>query len=63
MKDRLYNLCFKFYRKFIKYEDKESLFKDFKNYYHCLILKVFKNNNFILDESIDEINNMISKKM
>ena len=54
MKDRLYNLCFKFYRKFIKYEDKESLFKDFKNYYHCLILKVFKNNNFILDESIDQ---------
>ena len=51
MKDRLYNFCFKFYRKFIKYEDQESLFKDFKNYYHCLILKVFKDNNFILDES------------
>ena len=62
MKDRLYNLCFKFYRKFIKYEDKESLFKDFKNYYHCLILKVFKNNNFILDESMDQSINELKFK-
>lgn len=50
LKDRLYNHCFKFYRKFIVYEDLESLQNDFRNYYHCLILKTFNYNNFILDE-------------
>lgn len=51
LKDRLYNFCFKFYRKFIKYEDRELLLEDFKTYYYHLILKVFKTHGFNLDES------------
>lgn len=46
LKDRLYNHCFKFYRKFIQYEDQESLLRDFRLYYYMLILKVFRNNEF-----------------
>ena len=62
MKDRLYNLCFKFYRKFIKNEDQESLFKDFKTYYHIVLLKVLKDNNFLLDESKSQsLSNLIFK--
>ena len=51
LKDRLYNFCFKFYRKFIKYEDREILLEDFRTYYYHLILKVFKTHGFNLDES------------
>jgi hypothetical protein len=51
LKDRLYNFCFKFYRKFIKYEDREKLLEDFRTYYYHMILKVFKTHGFCLDES------------
>lgn len=51
LKDRLYNFCFKFYRKFIKYEDREILLEDFRTYYYFMILKVFKSHGFCLDES------------
>ena len=59
LKDRLYNFCFKFYRKFIKYEDREILLEDFRTYYYHLILKVFKSCGFDLDESkSQEFNNL-----
>lgn len=48
VKDMLYNKCFKFYRKFIKYDNQESLFEDFKTYYYYLILKTFKQRNYTL---------------
>lgn len=51
LKNRLYNYCYKFYKKFIQYVDQESLLEDFRTYYKHLILKVFKANNFALDES------------
>lgn len=50
LKDRLYHYCFKFYRKFIQYEDKDCLLEDFRKYYFFTILKVFKDNHFVLDE-------------
>lgn len=53
LKNRLYNLCFKFYRKFIQYENKMELEKDFRLYYYFTILKVLKKKNFILDTSKD----------
>lgn len=51
LKDRLYNHCYKFYRNFIKYEDQDSLFADFKSYYKHLILKLFREKDFKLDET------------
>lgn len=46
VKNRLYNLCFKFYKKFIQYEDKDELQKDFMMYYYMTILQIFKERNF-----------------
>lgn len=48
LKDRLYNLCYKFYRKFIQYEDKLELENDFRLYYYFTILKVFQKQSFKL---------------
>lgn len=42
LKDRLYNYCFKFYKKFIRYEDFESLYSDFTKYYFYLVLQNLK---------------------
>ncbi len=50
LKDRLYNFCFKFYKKFIQYEDKVELQHDFTVYYYVLILKIFKEQNFVFNE-------------
>lgn len=50
-KDRLYNMCFKFYKKFIKYEDQEKVVSDLGVFYYNLLLQECKNKNFILDES------------
>lgn len=51
VKDRLYNYCYKFYKKFIQYIDKESLRRDFGTYYYYLILKTLKSKNMKLDDS------------
>lgn len=51
LKDRLYHFCFKFYRKFIQYENKMELEKDFRLYYYFTILKVLKKKEFTLDTS------------
>lgn len=51
LKNRLYNFCFKFYKKFIQYEDKVELQQDFTIYYYMLILKIFKEQNFILNSN------------
>lgn len=49
VKDRLYNYCYRFYKKFIQYTDKESLVKDFNTYYYLLLVKVLKKKQFVLD--------------
>lgn len=46
LKNRLYNYCFKFYRKRIAYIDKTSLENDFKAFYFIELLKVLKKNNY-----------------
>lgn len=62
VKDILYNKCFKFYRKFIKYDNQESLFEDFKTYYFYVILKTFKQRNYALDEKKEQsLNNLYFK--
>ena len=59
LKDRLYNHCFKFYRKFIVYEDLGSLQQDFRKYYFNLILQTFNSNSFLLDlKQKQEINDL-----
>lgn len=60
LKDRLYHYCFKFYRKFIQYEDKDCLLEDFRKYYFFTILKVFKDNHFVLDENKSQKYNHLS---
>lgn len=69
LKNRLYNYCFKFYRKRIAYFDKSLLEQDFKLYYLMTLLKVLKNKGFVLIELdnkpiiIDEENNVIVKDL
>lgn len=59
LKDRLYNYCFKFYRKFIQYEDQESLLRDFRLYYFILLLKVFRRNEFeYIPKKTNKLNNL-----
>ena len=54
-KDRLYNVCFKFYRQYITYGDKQSLVNDFRLYYFMLTVKALKSLGFELKEE-DGIN-------
>lgn len=61
VKDILYNKCFKFYRKFIKYDNQESLLEDFKTYYFYLILKTFKQRNLKLVDKEQSFNNLTFK--
>lgn len=53
IKDRLYNYCYKFYRKFIKYTEIEDLANDYEDYYFYNLLKVLKSEefNFIKEEN------------
>ena len=51
LKDRLYNFCFKFYRQFITYEDKDELASDFTSYYYMLIVQALNNSGFKLKDS------------
>lgn len=46
LKDRLYNYCFKFYRKMTTYQDNELLNKDITKYYYVLMLKQLKKEGF-----------------
>lgn len=57
-KDRLYNYCFKFYKKFIQYTDYEALLNDLKKYYLVLIIKNFKERKFVLDEETKELSDV-----
>ena len=51
LKDRLYNFCFKFYRQFITYEDKDELASDFTSYYYMLIVQALNNLGFTLKDN------------
>ncbi|MBE6143043.1 MAG: hypothetical protein E7177_03550 [Erysipelotrichaceae bacterium] len=47
LKDRLYNYCFKFYRKMVTYTDKYSRLKDIRSFYYVQFIKVIKEMGFI----------------
>ena len=42
LKNRLYNSCFKFYRRIVSYDDERKINKDFLIFYYVIILKQFK---------------------
>lgn len=50
LKDRLYNICFKFYKKLHIYEDENQLKQSLFSYYFILILKKFHQYNFTTTE-------------
>ena len=50
VKDRLYNLCFKFYKKMITYVDETEKANDFRTYYYTNILKALKKLGFKLKD-------------
>lgn len=54
VKDRLYNHCFKFYKKFIKYVEVDKLQEDLCSYYYSIIIKEFKTRNFEFDKEDDD---------
>lgn len=60
LKDRLYNYCFKFYRKFIAYEDLSSLQNDFRTYYMFQLLKAMNKKGFVLDETVNNTNHNVT---
>ena len=51
LKERAYNLCFKFYRTLITYTDKQALMYDLQIYHLVLLLKALKKNGFTLREN------------
>lgn len=51
LKNKLYNYCFKFYKKFIHYVDKKVAVEDFKYYCYMLVLKNFRKREFEIDSS------------
>lgn len=53
-KDRLYNYCFKFYKKFIQYNNIENLLTDLQLYYKTIILQIFKEKKILLDQSKEQ---------
>ncbi len=54
VKDRLYNYCYRFYKKFIQYVDKESLIKDFNTYYYLLVIKAMRKKGFVLTDGKEQ---------
>ena len=60
LKDRLYNYCFKFYKKMVGYSNKTLLYIDFSSYYFVVLLKVLKNKGFKLSKSTS--NNVVFLK-
>ena len=52
LSDRLYNLCFKFYKKLTTYDEATSLNEDLKLYYFFLILKANKMGKFKMNKGM-----------
>ena len=55
LKDRLYNICFKFYKKLFIYQEEGSLDQDLFIYYYVLILRKLRENDFRLEEGQEKI--------
>lgn len=59
LKDRLYNFCFKFYKKMITYSDKYSRLRDIRSFYYIQFIKVIKELGF---NPLDSENIMLKGK-
>ena len=55
LKDRLYNICFKFYKKMYVYEEKTTLNNHLFTYYFVLLLKILHKRNFVLTSQVDKL--------
>ena len=55
LKDRLYNICFKFYKKLFIYQEEGGLDKDLFIYYYVLILRKLRENDFRLNECKEKV--------
>ena len=55
LKDRLYNICFKFYKKLFIYQEEGELDKDLFIYYYVLILRKLRENDFRLYECKEKV--------
>lgn len=51
LKDRLYRYCFRFYRAFARYEDRETATRDLSRYYTVLFLSELLERGFAVKES------------
>ena len=63
LKDRLYNICFKFYKKMYVYDEKNTLNDHLFTYYFVLLLKILHTKKFALTNRANKImcaNNSIS---
>ena len=49
LKDRLYNYCYKFYKKLITYSDKQSITLDIRLYYFVQLIKLLKDLGYSLN--------------
>lgn len=54
-KDPKYRHCFKFYRKFVSYEDETTMLKDFRNYYFMNLLQVMEERGYKLVKNANNI--------
>ena len=55
LKDRLYNICFKFYKKLFIYQEEGGLDKDLFIYYYVLILRKLRENDFRLNDCKEKV--------
>lgn len=49
LKDNLYSQCYRFYRKFMSYENEGVMERDFMTFYKVVLLRQFKERGFVLD--------------
>lgn len=57
LKDRLYNYCYKFYKKMVTYQDDSELLKDIKAFYYILLIKTLKKSNYTPLDNIVPVKN------
>ena len=53
IKDRLYNYCYRFYKKYITYFDPIEINNKFKDYCYFMLLKEFRNRGFVVKKNSD----------
>ena len=62
LKDRLYNLCYKFYKEMVTYEDKSSLIDDFILYYYTILITELKRAGFKMNVKTKQASISLDKR-